>query len=73
MKQPSLRPEDGTEFFGRVDLVEDPFRASCHARDNHQIEAQEFKMCRSEEEALEWIAQIAGERGFSTWWQLTCK
>jgi hypothetical protein len=54
MKQPSLRTEDGAEFFGLVEPIEGQFRASCYAKIDHQIEGQEFKICRSEDEALKW-------------------
>ena len=73
MKQPSLKAEDGAEFFGRVEPIEGQLRASCYVRTDNRIEGQNFKMCKSEDEVLKWIAQQAGERGFSTWWQLTRK
>ena len=62
-----LKAEDGTEFFGRVEPFGGLFRASCYANTADQTVQREFKMHRSEDEALRWIELRARQRGFSNW------
>jgi hypothetical protein len=71
MGRPSLKAEDGAEFFGAVENFEAGrlFRASCYAQRDHQgkveTEDREFRMCLTEAAAEKWIAQKAAQRGFS--------
>jgi len=67
MKRPSLKPEDGAEFFGLVEPIDGLFRASCYAKTAHQTEEPEFKMRASEDEALKWIGMRTRQRGFPYW------
>lgn len=69
MKQPSLKAEDGAEFFGLVEPIEGQFRASCYARSNDRAEEPEIRMHASEDGALRWIGRRAAERDFLKWWQ----
>jgi hypothetical protein len=72
-RRPSLKAEDGAEFFGAVESIEDGrlFRASCHARRNHndkvETEMREFRICANAADAEKWIAQKAAQRGFPTY------
>ena len=67
MKRPSLKPEDGAEFFGQVEPIDGLFRASCFAKTAHQTEEPEFNMRASEDEALKWIGMRTRQRGFLNW------
>jgi hypothetical protein len=72
-RRPSLKAEDGAEFFGAVESIEGGrlFRASCHARRDHndkvETEMREFRICPNAAEAEKWIAQKAAQRGFLTY------
>jgi hypothetical protein len=67
MKQPSLKPEDGAEFFGQVEPIDNLVRARCYAKTAHQTEEPEFKMHANEDEALKWIGLRTRQRGFPNW------
>lgn len=72
-RRPSLKAEDGAEFFGAVESIEGGrlFRASCHARRDHndkvESEMREFRICPNAADAEKWIAQKAAQRGFPTY------
>jgi hypothetical protein len=72
-RRPSLKVEDGAEFFGAVESIEGGrlFRASCHARRDHndqvETEMREFRICPNAADAEKWIAQKAAQRGFPTY------
>ena len=69
-RRPSLKAEDGAEFFGVVESIEGGrlFRASCHARRDHndevETEMRQFRICPNATDAEKWIAQKAAQRGF---------
>ena len=71
-KRSALRPEDGAKFYGRVEPSDEGrFRASCGARLDYlsgvMEEAPDYFMCRSHEEGVAWIEQMAARRGFTKW------
>ncbi|MGO8711343.1 MAG: hypothetical protein ACLQUZ_04645 [Rhizomicrobium sp.] len=64
-----MKAEDGAEFFGRIDPVDDgQFRASCYARLDHrhsvETETPDSMICPSVAVAKEWMERQAGRRGF---------
>jgi hypothetical protein len=71
MRRPSLKAEDGAEFVGELQRIDDGrlFLAICYARleygDVTQTEDHEFHTCASEEEAEKWIAARAKQCGFA--------
>ena len=70
MSAGDLKAEDGAEFFGRVELLEDGrFRASCFARiDRKQgvsTEEPKIRLFQSANEGEDWISYQAQRRGFS--------
>ena len=68
MRKPSLRAEDGAEFFGVVESVEGKFRASCYAQIDYkggvETEEPEYFLCASEDEAVGWIELRTSQRRF---------
>jgi hypothetical protein len=65
-----LMAEDGAEFFGRVEPLEDGrFRVSCYARidrkDSEGREEPKTRLFRSANEGEDWISYQAQRRGFA--------
>ena len=70
MSAGGLKAEDGAQFFGRVELIdEDKFRASCFARidrkQNLSTEEPKTRMFTTANEAEDWISYQAQRRGFA--------
>jgi hypothetical protein len=76
MKKLALLPQDGAEFYGRVQTIEPDkedghrrFRASCYAQldlaSATQTELPKFGLFDAEKEARTWINSQASARGFS--------
>ena len=68
MRKPSLKAEDGAQFFGVVEGVDGKFRASCYAQidyeDRVETEEPEYYLCTSDDEAVSWIELRTSQRGF---------
>jgi hypothetical protein len=73
MAEPSLRAEDGAEFFGTIERLDGGhlFRASCHVQRSIaggvETEGREFRMCGTADAARKWIAERATKRGFTAY------
>ena len=68
MRKLGLRAEDGAQFFGVVEKIDDQFRVSCYAQMDHkdriETEEPEYHLCASEGEAVKWIELRTSQRGF---------
>jgi hypothetical protein len=68
---PALRPEDGARFYGKIQEIDDGFRASCMVRNDLGGERHEGRvmthLSSTEGGARTWIKGVAENLGFRTW------
>jgi hypothetical protein len=72
LKGSALRPEDGANFRGRIERIEDGrFRAECWAEldllSSVRLEEPVYCQCNTRPEAEQWIDGQAMARGFARW------
>jgi hypothetical protein len=71
MAEQALRPEDGARFYGKIQEIDDGFRASCIVRNDLGSECRQGRLMTrlslTEGEARAWIKSVAENLGFRTW------